>query len=99
MPEDVLPNANTVLYVVDDHVATITLNRRDIPNVKNPETSAALSEAWMRIRDDSGVLGALEPALTPGSASRKSSAAAARTTAARNAPSASSLPPSRWNCS
>lgn len=55
MPEDVLPDTDKVLYEVDDHVATVTLNRPDKLNAMDPETYAALSEAWLRIRDDSEI--------------------------------------------
>lgn len=50
-----LEETDKVLYDVADHIATVTLNRPDKLNAMDPEVYAALSEAWIQIRDDSDV--------------------------------------------
>lgn len=57
--EDALPNTDKVLYEVDGHLATVTINRPDKMNAMDPETYRALSEAWIRIRDDPDVWAAI----------------------------------------
>jgi E-phenylitaconyl-CoA hydratase len=42
----------SVLYEQKDRVVTITINRPDAMNAIDPETHAALVEAWTRFRDD-----------------------------------------------
>jgi hypothetical protein len=42
----------TVLYEVDDHVATITYNRPDARNAINAELRQDLNAAWEQFRDD-----------------------------------------------
>jgi (E)-benzylidenesuccinyl-CoA hydratase len=42
-------------FSLDDHVATITINRPDRMNAMDTEHYNALSEAWLRVRDDPGV--------------------------------------------
>jgi E-phenylitaconyl-CoA hydratase len=42
----------TVLYEVEDRIATITLNRPEAMNSIDPETQQALVETWTRFRDD-----------------------------------------------
>jgi len=41
-----------LLFDVDDHVATITLNRPEVMNAMDPETYRELSEAWLEVRDN-----------------------------------------------
>jgi enoyl-CoA hydratase/carnithine racemase len=53
--EEILPETEKVLYEVEDHVATVTINRPEKMNAMDPDTYQALSEAWARIRDDSDV--------------------------------------------
>lgn len=55
MSDDVLAETNKVLYEVEDHLARVTINRPERLNAMDPETYTALSEAWIRIRDDSDV--------------------------------------------
>jgi enoyl-CoA hydratase/carnithine racemase len=43
---------SSVLYDQKDKIAVITLNRPDAMNAIDPETHAALVEAWGRFRDD-----------------------------------------------
>ena len=43
---------STVLYEQQDRVVTITLNRPEAMNSVDPETQAALVQAWTRFRDD-----------------------------------------------
>ena len=57
--ESVLSNTEKVLYEVEDHLARITINRPEKMNAMDPETYAALSEAWIRVRDDEEVWAAL----------------------------------------
>ncbi len=59
MSEEVLPNTDKILYEVDDHLARVTINRPEKLNAMDPETYTALSEAWVRIRDDSDVWAAI----------------------------------------
>ena len=42
----------SVLYEQSDRIVTITMNRPDAMNAIDPETHAALIEAWSRFRDD-----------------------------------------------
>src|SRR5215211_7392056 len=44
--------AGTVLYELDEHVATITYNRPDARNAINAELRQDLNGAWERFRDD-----------------------------------------------
>ena len=39
-------------FRVDQHVATITINRPERMNAMDAEHYAALSDAWVRVRDD-----------------------------------------------
>lgn len=54
-----LDATDKVLYEVEDHLATVTLNRPEKLNAMDPETYRALSEAWARVRDDDEVRVAL----------------------------------------
>ncbi len=42
-------------FETDGHVAWITLNRPEALNAIDPESHAALVDAWKRVRDDTGV--------------------------------------------
>jgi enoyl-CoA hydratase/carnithine racemase len=42
----------TILFDVEDHVATITLNRPDRLNATNDTARTELGDAWRRVRDD-----------------------------------------------
>lgn len=42
-------------YVVQDHIARITLNRPEARNALNPELSVKLAQAWESVRDDPDV--------------------------------------------
>ena len=44
--------AGTVLYELDEHVATITYNRPDARNAINAELRQDLNAAWEQFRDD-----------------------------------------------
>ena len=44
---------DTVRYEVNDHVATITMNRPERLNAINGEMRDALNQTWLRFRDDS----------------------------------------------
>jgi enoyl-CoA hydratase/carnithine racemase len=44
-----------LLFDVQDHIATITINRPEARNALDPETIAELAEAWARVRDDPDV--------------------------------------------
>lgn len=57
--DDVLSETNKVLYEVDDRLARVTINRPEKMNAMDPETYQALSEAWIRIRDDPDVWAAI----------------------------------------
>ena len=57
--EHVLANTDKVLYEVEDNLAKVTINRPEKMNAMDPETYAALSEAWIRIRDDPDVWAAI----------------------------------------
>lgn len=50
-----LESTEKVLYDVEDHIATVTLNRPEKLNAMDPEVYGALSEAWVEIRDDEDV--------------------------------------------
>lgn len=68
---DTLQNTDKILYDVEDHLATVTLNRPEKLNAMDPEMYTALSEAWIDIRDNSDVWavivrGAGERAFTSG---------------------------------
>lgn len=55
----ILDETDKVLYEVEDHLARVTINRPDKMNAMDPDTYKALSEAWIRIRDDSAVWAAI----------------------------------------
>lgn len=55
----ILPDTDKVLYEVDDHLATVTINRPDKMNAMDPDVYQALSEAWIEIRDDPDVWAAV----------------------------------------
>lgn len=57
--EKILPSTDKVLYEVEDHLARVTINRPEKMNAMDPETYKALSEAWIRVRDDEEVWAAL----------------------------------------
>jgi E-phenylitaconyl-CoA hydratase len=42
-------------FVLDRHVATITINRPERMNAMDSEHYSALSDAWVRVRDDSDI--------------------------------------------
>ena len=42
-------------FSLDGHVATITINRPERMNAMDTEHYAALSAAWVRVRDDPGI--------------------------------------------
>lgn len=44
-----------VLYEKKDHIATVTMNRRDALNAMDDEMMEQLSDAWMDIRDDRNI--------------------------------------------
>lgn len=56
---EILDQTDKVLYDVEDHLARVTINRPDKMNAMDPDTYKALSEAWIRIRDDSDVWAAI----------------------------------------
>jgi len=65
-----------VLFTVEDHVATLTLNRPEAMNSIDPETRAELREAWRRIKEDDDIrvailTGAGEKAFCTGSDLKK----------------------------
>ncbi|MVW79630.1 enoyl-CoA hydratase/isomerase family protein [Bordetella sp. 02P26C-1] len=45
----------TLLFDVQDHIATITLNRPEAMNSIDPETRAELHDAWKRIKHDDSI--------------------------------------------
>ena len=47
----------TVLYEIDEHVATITYNRPDARNAINAELRQDLNYVWQQFRDDEDALG------------------------------------------
>lgn len=57
--DKILDSTEKVLYEVEDHLARVTINRPDKMNAMDPDTYRALSEAWIRIRDDSDVWAAI----------------------------------------
>lgn len=57
--DPILDETDKVLYEVDDHLARVTINRPDKMNAMDPDTYQALSEAWIRIRDDADVWAAM----------------------------------------
>jgi len=46
---------SVVSYVVEDHIAIITLNRPEARNALNPEVACRLADAWASVRDDDEV--------------------------------------------
>jgi E-phenylitaconyl-CoA hydratase len=46
-------------FVVEDHVALITINRPERRNALDEEHYRALSHAWMRVRDDTSIRSAI----------------------------------------
>ena len=44
-----------LLFDVQDHIATITLNRPEAMNSIDPETRAELHDAWRRIKEDDAI--------------------------------------------
>ena len=46
---------SVVSYVVEDHIALITLNRPEARNALNPEVACRLADAWASVRDDDDV--------------------------------------------
>ena len=46
---------SVVSYVVEDHIALITLNRPEARNALNPEVACRLADAWASVRDDDNV--------------------------------------------
>src|SRR5581483_10834646 len=41
-----------LLFTLEDHIATITINRPEVRNALDPATMAELADAWRRVRDD-----------------------------------------------
>jgi enoyl-CoA hydratase/carnithine racemase len=67
----------SIIFEVTNHIATITINRPEVMNAMDPETYKALSEAWIKVRDDSEiwvaiVTGAGEKSFTVGADLKKS---------------------------
>ena len=63
-------------FEVADHVARITLNRPEVMNAMDPEMYAALSQAWIEVRDNPDIwvaiiTGAGDRAFTAGADLRK----------------------------
>ena len=50
-----MPQYETVLYTVDGHVATITLNRPERMNAMNQKLKDELREAWRQVKNDPDV--------------------------------------------
>ncbi|MCW2914342.1 MAG: putative enoyl-CoA hydratase/isomerase [Actinomycetia bacterium] len=50
-----MPDPSTVLFDVDHHVATITLNRPDRLNAFNQTMTTEMAEIWQRVRDDDDI--------------------------------------------
>ena len=46
---------SVVEYTVEDHIATVTLNRPEARNAINPEMACLLSETWNKIKEDDNV--------------------------------------------
>lgn len=66
----------SINFDVTNHIATITINRPEVLNAMDPETYTALSEAWIKVRDDSEiwvaiVTGAGEKSFTVGADLKK----------------------------
>jgi enoyl-CoA hydratase/carnithine racemase len=47
-----MPGGETLRFEVDGRVATLTIDRPDAMNALDPETFAALEEAWLEVRDN-----------------------------------------------
>lgn len=45
----------SIIFDVENHIATITINRPDVLNAMDPETYKQLSEAWIRVRDEKDI--------------------------------------------
>ena len=50
-----LTDLETIEFTLDDHVATITLNRPDRLNAFNQTMAREVTEAWERVRDDDAI--------------------------------------------
>ena len=50
-----MPSYETVLYAVDGHTATITLNRPERMNAMNQKLKDELREAWRQVKNDPDV--------------------------------------------
>ena len=48
-----------ILYEMEDHVVTITINRPEVHNCINNDTSLELQQAWKTFRDDEGAFVAI----------------------------------------
>jgi dehydration protein DpgD len=44
-----------VLFEVNDHLATVTINRPDVMNALDPQTDDELAPCWARVRDDDDI--------------------------------------------
>jgi enoyl-CoA hydratase/carnithine racemase len=50
-----MPTFHTIEFEVDDHVATVTLNRPDRMNSFNEQMANELASAWQQVRDDDDI--------------------------------------------
>src|SRR5690606_24218480 len=52
-PDPRLPGGRnmSLLFNVEDHIATLTFNRPEVMNAMDPDTYAELSRAWIEVRD------------------------------------------------